>query len=152
MRSAARNCLNDEERERFEELVAERCFDSDDFAELQEKVIDEHINRSEEEPFEFAPPSNAAIYGVMWGPSEFVLAETARLRDWSVTDRLHEIGCPTLVINGEHDEIVPELGHDMASNLPNAEFFEIEGASHLPMWEQRERHNQVLSNFLNKVI
>lgn len=151
MRSAARNCLTDEEREQFEELVANRDFDSDDFATLQEKVIDEHINRSDTEPFAFAPQTNAHIYGVMWGPSEFVLAETARLRNWSVTDRLHEIDCPTLVINGEYDEIAPELGEEMASKIPNAEFVKIEDASHLPMWEQRARHNEVLQDFLMSV-
>lgn len=152
MRSAARSCLSDEERAEFDEIVAERRFDDDEFEELQEKIVDEHINRSEEEPFEFAPPTNPSIYGVMWGPSEFVLADTARLRDWSVTERLHEIECPTLVINGEYDEIAPELGADMAENIPNAQFVEIEEASHLPTWEQRETHTATVSEFLESVI
>lgn len=151
MRNAARSCLSEEEREEFEQLVADRAFDDDTFAEYQEKVVDEHINRSDEEPFEFAPPSNPDVYGVMWGPSEFVLAETARLRDWSVTDRLNEIGCPTLVINGEYDEIAPELGAEMAAAIPNARFVEFEDASHLPLWEDRETHTEVVSRFLNSV-
>lgn len=72
----------------------EAVYQRDD--DLQEKIIKEHSNRSDEEPFEFAPESNSTIYEVMWGPSEFGLAETARLRDWSVTDRLREIeGHPT---------------------------------------------------------
>lgn len=152
MRNAARSCLSDEERTEFDELVANRAFDDDAFEELQKKIVDEHINRSDEDPFEFSPPSNAAIYGVMWGPSEFVLAETARLRDWSVTDRLHEIECPVLVINGEYDEIAPELGAEMAEELPNARFVEIEDASHVPLWEQRETHTEVVSDFLDSVI
>lgn len=152
MRDAARSCLSGEEREEFDEIVANRDFDSDAFEELQEKINDEHINRSDEEPFEFAPESNPAIYGVMWGPSEFVLAETARLRDWSVTTQLNEIECPTLVINGEYDEIAPELGAELGEEIPNAQFVEIEDASHLPLWEQRETHTEVVTEFLESVI
>lgn len=151
-RNAARECLTDEEREEFEKLVADRDFDSDNFKELNEKIKDKHINRSDADLFEFAPPLNTDIYGFMWGPSEFVLAETARLRDWSVTDRLHEIDCSTLVLNGEYDEIAPELGEEMASKIPNAEFVEIKEASHAPLWEQRERHTEVLQDFLMRVI
>lgn len=151
MRHAALSSLSDEEREEFEQLVADRAFDDDAFEEYEEKVVDEHINRSDEEPFEFAPPSNPHVYGVMWGPSEFVLAETARLRDWSVTDRLQEIECPTLVLNGEYDEIAPELGAEMAAEIPNARFVEFEEASHLPLWEDRETHSEVVSEFLESV-
>lgn len=151
MRNAARSCLSDEEREEFDEIVADRDFGNDAFEELREKIEDEHINRSDEDPFEFAPESNPAIYGVMWGPSEFVLAETARLRDWSVTDRLTEIECPTLVINGEYDEISPELGAEMADEIPNAQFVEMEDASHVPLLEQREMHTEVVSEFLGSV-
>lgn len=151
MRNAARSCLSDEERDSFEDLVTGRDFDDDAFDEYEQKVIDEHINRSDEEPFEFAPQTNADLYGVMWGPSEFVLAETARLRDWSVVDRLHEIDCPTLVINGEYDEIAPELGAEMATEIPNARFVEFEDASHLPLWEDRETHTEVVSEFLDSV-
>ena len=151
MRKAAHSCLSDEERAEFEELVADRRFDDDAFEEYHERTVDERINRSDENPFEFGPPFNPTIYGVMWGPSEFVLADTARLRDWSVTDRLHEIQSPTLVINGEHDEIAPELGAEMAAGIPNAQFVEIEDASHLPLWEERETHTEVVSEFLHSV-
>ena len=151
MRNAARSCLSDEEQEEFEELVAARTFGDDAFADYQERIKDEHINRSDENPFEFGPATNADIYGVMWGPSEFVLAETARLRDWLVTDRLGEIECPTLVINGEYDEIDPELGKEMAEQIPNARFVEFEGASHVPLWEVRKKHTETVQEFLKSV-
>jgi proline-specific peptidase len=152
MRNVARTCLSEEEREEFDEIVARRRFDDDTFEELEEKIVDTHINRSEHDVFEFAPPFNRDIYGVMWGPSEFVLAETARLRDWTVTDRLNEITCPTLVIHGEYDEIAPELGAEMADRIPDARFVEFEDASHLPLWEAREKHTDIVGGFLNSVI
>lgn len=151
MRTAALSCFSEEEREDFEDIVADRNFDDDAFEEYQRTIVDEHVNRSEEEPFEFAPPTNPVVYGVMWGPSEFVLAETARLRDWDVTDRLEEIECPTLVVTGEFDEIAPELGAEMAEEIPNARLVEFEGASHLPLWEERETHAEVVGDFLDPV-
>ena len=80
-----------------------------------------------------------------------MLAETARLRDWSVTDRLSEIECPTLVINGEYDEIAPELGAEMAEQIPNGRFVEFEDASHVPLWEVREEHTETVKEFLKSV-
>lgn len=151
MRETARSCLSEEERAEFDELVSNRAFDDDTFEELQEQIKDEHINRSDEEPFEFSPPTNPEVYGIMWGPSEFVLAETARLRDWSVTERLPEIDCPTLVLNGEYDEISPELGREIAEEIPDARYAEIEDASHVPLWEQREEHTEIVSEFLESV-
>lgn len=151
MRETARTCLSAEERAEFDELVAERAFDDDTFEEYLKQIKDDHINRSDEDPFEFSPPINSEIYGIMWGPSEFVLAETARLRDWSVTDRLSEIECPTLVINGQYDEISPRLGEEMAEKIPDARFVEIEDASHLPLWEDRSTHTSVVTEFLNSV-
>lgn len=143
--------LTDEERGDFDEIVANHDFDDDAFGDYLEKIVDEHINRSDGELFEFGPSTNPDVYGVMWGPSEFVLAETARLRDWSVTNRLDEIECPTLVINGEYDEIAPELAAEMADAIPNARFVEFEDASHLPLWEVRELHTDVVSEFLESV-
>ena len=150
MYEAARSCLDQDDRALFDELIAERRFDDDRFNEFNERFSNRHVNRSNEEPFADNPPSNEAIYGVMWGPSEFVMAETARLRDWDVTDRLDEIPCPTLVLNGEYDEIAPALGASMAESIPDARFEEIANASHLPLWEQPERHERLLRSFLDE--
>lgn len=150
MRAAARSCLDDDDRDRFDELVADRAVDEDAFETLVREVDDHHINRSDAEPFAFAPPSNPTIYGLMWGPSEYVLADTARLRGWSVADRLGEIDCPTLVLNGEYDEIAPELGAEMADAIPDARFVEFDDASHLPLWEVRETHTRVVRSFLDE--
>lgn len=151
MREAVYETLSSEERAEFDQLVADREFDDDTFRGYHERTTDEHINRSEAEPFRWGPAFNEAVYGIMWGPSEFVLAETARLRDWSVTDRVEEIRCPTLVLHGEHDEISPALGREMAERIPNARFVEIEDASHLPLWEQPDEHVELVSEFFDSV-
>jgi hypothetical protein len=45
------------------------------------------------------------IYLHMQGPNEFVI--TGTLKDWDITDRLGEIGVPTLITAGRHDEFTP---------------------------------------------
>lgn len=152
MWAAAIDAIDESDHEEFRELVEERAFDDDAMEDFNETFVDEHILRVDAEPFEYAPGSNSAIYGVMWGPAEFKLAETARLRDWDVTDRLGEINCPTLVITGEHDEISPTLAREMADAIPEADLVEFEGASHLPLWEEREAHAEVLQTFLDSVV
>lgn len=88
------------------------------------------------------------VYGLMWGPSEYALAETARLRDWSVRERLGEIEAPTLVITGEHDEIGPELSRDIADRVPDARLEVLEDASRAAFWEQPEEYVEVVEAFL----
>ncbi|MDZ7702416.1 MAG: proline iminopeptidase-family hydrolase [Halobacteriales archaeon] len=151
MWAAALDAIDEEDHDEFRKLVEAHDFDDDAMEAFNETFVDEHVNRSDAEPFEFAPASNSTIYGVMWGPSEFRLAETARLREWDVTDRLGEIECPTLVIAGEHDEISPELAREMAEEIPDARLELFEGASHLPLWEEREAHAEVLEDFLASV-
>lgn len=151
MWAAALDAIDDEDHEEFRQLVEDRAFDDDAMEEFNETFVDEHILRVDADPFEFAPDTNPDIYGLMWGPTEFRLAETARLKGWNVSDRLGEIDCPTLVITGEHDEIAPELAREMTEAIPNARIEEFEGASHLPLWEEREEHAAVVGEFLSSV-
>ena len=45
------------------------------------------------------------VYHTMNGPSEFHVIGT--LKDWDITDRLHEITTPTLLVSGGYDEATP---------------------------------------------
>lgn len=151
MWAAALDAIDEADHEDFIGLVEDGAFDDDVMEAYNETFVDEHILRVDAEPFEFAPDTNPDSYGVMWGPAEFQLAETARLRGWNVTDRLGDIDCPTLVITGEYDEISPELAREMAEAIPDARLEVFDSASHLPLWEEREAHAEVLREFLSSV-
>jgi len=63
-----------------------------------------------------------AYYG--WSP----YMHTPGLHRW-----LHRISCPTLVLWGEHDGIVPPAyGEKIARRIPNARFQKVPGAAHYP--------------------
>lgn len=150
MRSAREAELTDEELETVREHEANRTFDDSDYQKLTEKVYGERLFRTERPTWAKKSEANMDIYGLMWGPTEFALADTARLRGWSVKDQLDKIETRTLVIVGEYDEIGPEISSDIAAELPNAQFEVIDDASHYPCWETPETHYDIVETFLNE--
>ncbi|MCL9815578.1 proline iminopeptidase-family hydrolase [Natronocalculus amylovorans] len=153
MRAAA-SSLSTDDRELFDQLVEARAFDDDRFSAFDEAIRENHVLRTERKPlhYEIGTTFNMDIYGLMWGQSEFVVAETARLRGWDVTDEIPAIDCPTLVLSGEYDEIEPSIAEEIAATIPGAELFVFSDASHMPFWEQREKHQSVVSGFLSTVV
>jgi 3-oxoadipate enol-lactonase len=68
-----------------------------------------------------------------------------------VTDRLHTVTCPSLVIVGEEDPGTPvDMARDIHRALPAAELAILRSASHLSNMEQPEEFTRVLSGFLDK--
>jgi proline-specific peptidase len=89
------------------------------------------------------------VYHTMNGPSEFAVVGT--LKDWDVTDRLHEIRVPTLLTGGRHDECRPEHLAEMHGRIPESELVIFEESSHFAFAEERERYLEVVNAFLDRV-
>lgn len=69
-----------------------------------------------------------------------------------LTDRLHEIECPTLVIVGEQDMgTPPAMARAIHENLPGSELNIIPSAAHLSNIEQAQAFNDALTKFLARV-
>jgi 2-hydroxy-6-oxonona-2,4-dienedioate hydrolase len=74
-----------------------------------------------------------------------------RRRNLVTDDELTAITAPTLVIWTSDDPSGPaKAGLDMAGRIPAGEFQLIEGAGHWPQWEQRERFDRIVLEFLEK--
>lgn len=66
-----------------------------------------------------------------------VFAGRQLLKDWSVTDRLHEITAPTLVLAGRQDFVFPpECQRELAAGIPGATLQLVDHAGHNPDFEQ----------------
>jgi proline iminopeptidase len=146
--------LSDESREAIATHEASRTFDAPEFQGALMELIGTHICRMESFPRPLSQSFeniNHDIYGLMWGPTEFVVPESSRLRGWDVSDRLDEVDVPTLVLTGTYDELTPELARDLASALPDAELVEFEESSHMPFWEQPDDHFETVEAFLDRV-
>jgi pimeloyl-ACP methyl ester carboxylesterase len=81
-------------------------------------------------------------------------AFTAARRSWSDAwcDQLTEIDCPTLIVWGEADSLLP-LRHarEYARRIRTSELHVIPGSGHLPMLERPAQFNRRLLSFLETV-
>ena len=89
------------------------------------------------------------VYETMNGPSEFHVIGT--LREWSVVDRLGEIGVPALVVSGEHDEAPPAINRTVSEGIPGAESVILEGCSHMAHVEDTAGYLALLDRFFSRV-
>ena len=66
-------------------------------------------------------------------------------------DQLRAIKAPTLVADGDHDEvIVIDQIQEMATLIPNAQLAIFHDASHFALWQDPEDFNKALLDFLSK--
>lgn len=78
-----------------------------------------------------------------------VMHQQESLSGWSSFDRLGSIGCPTLVICGADDGMVPpENSRQIAAEIPRARLELIPNCGHLPMLEQPERVAELILGFV----
>lgn len=86
-------------------------------------------------------------YEHMWGPNEFVC--TGPLLDWDVTEELHRITVPTLIICGYYDEFTMGSSRTLADGISDSEFVVLGNSSHMNMMEKEAAlYMAVIQNFL----
>ncbi len=70
----------------------------------------------------------------------------------NVTERLHAIRCPALVIVGQEDPATTvEMARTLHGALPSADLAILRSAAHLSNIEKREEFNLVLLSFMDRV-
>jgi pimeloyl-ACP methyl ester carboxylesterase len=98
-----------------------------------------------------AAPCVAATRAMMESTSPATCAAAQRgmaMRE-DYTARLGAIGCPTLVLCGEHDRIAtPAAMRAIAAAIPGADYIEIAGASHMAPLEMPTEVNREIELFL----
>jgi pimeloyl-ACP methyl ester carboxylesterase len=78
--------------------------------------------------------------------------EEALLAEIHHTERLGEIGVPTLLVAGEDEEReIFEQMQLMSTRIPDAEWHVIEGAAHMPNFEQPAVFDPLLERFLHRI-
>ena len=74
------------------------------------------------------------------------------LTDYPIRDRLPSIGCPTLIVWGTHDRLVPLAdASEFERLIPGSRKVIFEDTGHVPMLERPERFNAALEEFLSEV-
>ena len=81
----------------------------------------------------------------------YSLLENIDRWDEGYGQRLANISHPTLLLWGAHDRVFPlEVGKQVQTILPTAEWHIISEAGHLPQWEQPQVVNSLILSFLEK--
>jgi pimeloyl-ACP methyl ester carboxylesterase len=71
------------------------------------------------------------------------------LLDYRIRDCLHQIACPTLIVWGTHDYLVPlRDASTFEREIPNSRKVIFEDTGHMPQLERPERFNEELERFL----
>jgi pimeloyl-ACP methyl ester carboxylesterase len=82
------------------------------------------------------------------GMPGFLLAMDALL-SYDFRDRLGEIGCPTLIIHGEDDMLVPVAdAWEFRRLIPRSRLLILQDTGHVPMLERPQTFNDVVGEFL----
>jgi L-proline amide hydrolase len=136
-------------------LAHEQAGTTDDpaYAEASQVFYDRHVCRVVPNPPEVtasfaAIAADPTVYHTMNGPSEFHTIGT--LVDWDITDRLHNVAVPTLVVSGKYDEATPATVKAFLDHIPGARWELFEHSSHMPHVEETDRYLQVVGDFLDE--
>jgi L-proline amide hydrolase len=92
---------------------------------------------------------DATVYRTMNGPSEFHVIGS--LKDWDISDRLHEITTPTLLVSGRYDEATPLIVGQIHERIPGAQWTIFEKSSHMPHVEEPEAFLERVESFLETI-
>jgi len=126
-----------------------------DAAEYQEAVMEyykRYLSRSDpwspdlETTFE---NFNWEIYGLMWGPSEFMA--TGSLKTYERENVLPELDLPVLFTAGRYDEATPETVKHFQSLVPNSRIAIFENSAHMTMLDEPEAYADTVRRFLNEI-
>lgn len=83
---------------------------------------------------------------------EAILGQVSAVMGHRCTDRLHGITCPTLVITGDADRLIPPSNSELlAQHIPGAKLVQIPGGSHGFNFETPEVFNREVLAFLGSV-
>jgi len=86
------------------------------------------------------------VYHTMIGPSEFHCIGT--LKDWDITDQLHTITAPTLLVSGAFDEATPRIVGEIHDRIPGSRWELFAFSSHMPHVEEPAKFKVVVTAFL----
>jgi pimeloyl-ACP methyl ester carboxylesterase len=82
---------------------------------------------------------------------EVLIATTIDSRTPEIAAHCAAIQCPTLIIHGTEDRVIPFTNsQDIQAAIPESEFFVIEGGGHAPLARDPVRTNLALHEFLSR--
>jgi pimeloyl-ACP methyl ester carboxylesterase len=82
--------------------------------------------------------------------NQFKLLHLLSYEPHITVEQLHTITCPTLVIGGDHDVILPQHTMLIAQSIPNSYLWILPNSGHSTPIYYKEQFNQVVGDFFSK--
>ncbi|AZV41874.1 esterase [Peribacillus asahii] len=71
------------------------------------------------------------------------------LRDEKLHEDILKISAPTLIIHGIHDKVIPfAQAQELHQKIRNSQLVPFQYSGHGPFWEERDKFNQLLTQFI----
>jgi proline-specific peptidase len=133
----------------IEKGIREEKYDDPEFLAASDLYYSRHVVNLDPLPdyVAYAFENHSNVYVIMQGYTEFMVI--GKLKGWDVSDRLHEITVPALLVSGVSDEVTPLLVKQEYDRMPNAEWHLLPG-THLIHVEQRDTYNRLVGEFLRR--
>lgn len=142
----------DEQRRLLHEMGLEPVSEDDpDFERVDRLYYNRHFYRGPQPRAELdrmARERAPDVYLAMQGPSEWTV--TGALRGWDVSDRLHEIDIPTLVVRGGYDMCTEKIAATLVDGIRGAREVVLEHSSHTPVLEETDAYLASISEFMRE--
>ncbi len=138
-------------RETLQRCRSQGDYASDAYQEAMQVFYQRHVCRLDPWPEALErtlAAMNPAVYGHMWGPSEFDALGTLRNVDYTAV--LPTLHVPVLYTCGEFDEAPPATVAFYCAQTPGAEMVVLEGASHVHHLEAPEKFLAAVRSFLRR--
>ncbi|MBR2801677.1 MAG: proline iminopeptidase-family hydrolase [Erysipelotrichaceae bacterium] len=127
-------------------------YDCPPYREANERYMEKHCasapKDSDPECLRRKKRSGTESYITAWGPNEYTPNGT--LKDYEYTDRLGEIGVPSLIISGSEDLCTPLIARTMEEGIPDARWELFEGCRHMCFAEDTPRYLALLMEWLER--
>jgi non-heme chloroperoxidase len=85
------------------------------------------------------------LQAASWSTAAIIIT----LRDEKLQADLPTINVPTLIIHGIHDKVIPFVqAHELNQKIRNSQLVPFEYSGHGPFWEERDKFNQLITQFI----
>ncbi|GJJ10997.1 hypothetical protein Clacol_005226 [Clathrus columnatus] len=128
---------------------AETTTDSPEYKDVITEFYRRHVCRINPFPMDLQETLEAAardptVVFTMYGEDEFHTLGT--VKDWSMTDEIHKINVPTLLMNGRYDTAQDKVVEPFFNKIPKVRWVQFPESSHTAHLEtERERIEQIVS-------
>lgn len=85
------------------------------------------------------------LQAASWSTAAIIIT----LRDEKLHADLSKINVPTLIIHGVHDKVIPfAQARELNQKIKNSQLVPFQYSGHGPFWEERDKVNQLLTQFI----